>query len=201
MSESSIIEQAAKSVVVPTGIKPTGKDVVEALLALEKKARSEKVKYSFDRLIGCWRLSFITGTKKTRAKAGIILGAGRYLPQLVKIQITYSLASEQIQPQNFTAGEVKNRVTFGAIDLLVSGPTKFLPKKNILVFDFTKINVRFLGVTLYSGYIRGGELKEKQFYDRSVSQQAFFTYFFISENAIAARGRGGGLAIWGRQNN
>lgn len=199
MSDSSIIEQAAKSVVVPGGFKPTGNDVVEALLLLEKKARSEKVKNSFDRLLGNWRLCFITGTKKTRAKAGIVLGAGRYLPPFVKIQITYSPTSEQIQQQDFTAGEVVNRVIFGAIDLTVSGPIKFLNQKNILAFDFTRVKVRFFGINLYSGYIRGGELKEQKFFDRSISQQAFFTYFFVSENAIAARGRGGGLAIWGRQ--
>jgi len=52
---------------------------------------------------------------------------------------------------------------------------------------------------VYKGYIRGGEAKEKTFYDESVGKQAFFTYFIVENEIIAARGRGGGLALWSRQ--
>ncbi|NES72975.1 MAG: hypothetical protein F6K24_51155, partial [Okeania sp. SIO2D1] len=83
----------------------------------------------------------------------------------------------------------------------LSGPTKFIDKKNILAFDFTKITVKLLGVKLYSGYIRGGQESEDKFATESVGKQAFFAYFLIQEKFIAARGRGGGLAIWGKLEN
>ena len=75
---------------------------------------------------------------------------------------------------------------------------KFLAKKNILAFDFTKATVQILGKTIYNNYIRGGKKSEETFYQKKVKNQAFFGYFFITEKAIAARGRGGGLAIWGK---
>ena len=40
--------------------------------------------------------------------------------------------------------------------------------------------------------------KEESFYTDKISHQAFFAYFYLSEGAIAARGRGGGLALWSR---
>ncbi|HEY9848540.1 MAG TPA: hypothetical protein V6D28_03710 [Leptolyngbyaceae cyanobacterium] len=198
MTISSIIEQAANSVLVPSAVKPPATEVVEALLQTEKNARTDKYSYSFEDLIGNWRLCFITGTKKTRAKAGIVLGAGRYLPQLIKIELSYSPASVEVEKPDFQTGEIENRVTMGALKLVVSGPAKFVSKKNILAFDFTRMTIQLWGVKLFSGYIRDGQAKEAEFYTQSVSKQAFFAYFFVSNKTIAARGRGGGLAIWGR---
>lgn len=199
MTNVSILEQAAKSVLDPRVSKPPAAKVVEALLQAEKTARTEKIRYSFEQLIGSWRLCFITGTQKTRAKAGIVMGAGRYIPQFVKIQASYSPVSIESQQQNFEAGLFENGVAMGSFQLVLTGPTKFLNNKNILAFDFTKVKVQLLGAKLYSGAIRGGEAKEQDFYTESVGKQAFFAYFLIGEQAIAARGRGGGLALWAKQ--
>ncbi len=198
MTISDTIEQAANSVLVTSAIKPPATEVVEALLQAEKNARIDKYSYSFEDLIGNWRLCFITGTKKTRAKAGIVLGAGRYLPQLVKIELSYSPVSVEVEKLDFQPGEIENKVTLGGLKLIVSGPAKFFNKKNILAFDFTQMTIQLWGVKLFSGYIRDGQVKESKFYNESISKQAFFAYFLISKKAIAARGRGGGLAIWGR---
>jgi hypothetical protein len=51
---------------------------------------------------------------------------------------------------------------------------------------------------LYDGYIRNGRDSEAKFYEESVKEQAFFTYFLVEERCMAARGRGGGLALWTR---
>lgn len=64
---------------------PPAETVVNALLATEKAARQDKPSYCFDSLVGTWQLRFIMGTKKTRQRAGVVLGAGRYLPRWVKI--------------------------------------------------------------------------------------------------------------------
>jgi hypothetical protein len=73
-----------------------------------------------------------------------------------------------------------------------------LVNKNILAFDFTRITVKLLGKTVYQGFIRGGEAREAEFFSLSVAKQAFFAYFLVEDGIIAARGRGGGLALWGR---
>ena len=193
MENISILEQAANS-----NPKPSSNAVVAALLAAEKSAKKTKTRYSFKQLIGNWQLCFITGTKKTPKKAGIVLGAGRYIPQwIAKISIAYSAESVAEGTENSEVGRVENSVKVGAMELTLSGPTKFLPN-NILAFDFTIITVKLLGKTVYQGYIRGGESREAEFLSLSVGKQAFFAYFLIEDGIIAARGRGGGLALWGR---
>ncbi|MGK7916520.1 MAG: hypothetical protein AB4038_13415 [Prochloraceae cyanobacterium] len=200
VDNSLIITKVTQAVITKKAEKPSPDSVVEALLIAEKTAKKNKQKYSFDQLRGTWRLCFITGTKKSRARAGIVLGAGRYLPDWVKIKITYQANTEPTvkQEQDFEAGRVENLVELGPLQLCVTGPVKFLSGKNILVFDFTRTIVQVFGVKLYSGYIRGGKVSEEKFYQTSVSKQAFFAYFLVTEASIAARGKGGGLAIWAR---
>lgn len=193
METTSILEQAAKS-----NSKPSSSAVVAALLAAEKSAKKTKTRYSFEQLTGKWQLCFITGTKKTRKKAGIVLGAGRYIPEwIAKIQIAYSSESVAEGEEKSEIGRVENSVQVGAIELTLSGPIKFLPN-NILAFDFTRIAVKLLGKIVYQGFIRGGEEREAEFFSLSVGKQAFFAYFLVEDGIIAARGRGGGLALWGR---
>jgi len=192
MENLSILEQAAKS-----NTKPSPAAVVAALLEAEKNAKKNKIRYAFEQLIGNWQLCFITGTKKTRQKAGIVLGAGRYIPEWVaKIQIAYSAQAVADGEADSETGRVENSVQVGAIVLTLSGPTKFLVNKNILAFDFTRITVKLLGKTVYQGFIRGGEAREAEFFSLSVRKQAFFAYFLVEDGIIAARGRGGGLALW-----
>jgi len=194
MENISVLEQAAKS-----NTKPSAAAVVAALLEAEKNAKKNKIRYSFEQLTGNWRLCLITGTKKSRQKAGIVLGAGRYIPEWVaKIQIAYSAQAVAEGEKPSEMGRVENSVLVGAIELTLSGPTKFLVNQNILAFDFTRITVKVLGKTVYQGFIRGGESREAEFFSLSVGKQAFFAYFLVEDGIIAARGRGGGLALWGR---
>ncbi|MGD1951694.1 MAG: hypothetical protein ACFB14_18920 [Leptolyngbyaceae cyanobacterium] len=59
---TAVLEQAAHAE------RPNAKDLVTALQTTEK---STKTAYNLTDLIGTWRLHFITGTKKTRQKAGV----------------------------------------------------------------------------------------------------------------------------------
>ena len=42
------------------------------------------------------------------------------------------------------------------------------------------------------------KLGKQIFIIKLLKEQAFFNYFYFSKNLIAARGKGGGLALWGR---
>jgi hypothetical protein len=190
----SLIERAAESVATNSSQKPSQNDLVNALLQTEKTAKRDKERYSFQQLIGTWRLCFITGTKKTRQRAGIVLGSGRYLPSWVKIYLSYSPVGDGDSPE--VRGNIQNLVELGSLQFSLSGPVKFLSGKNILAFDFTRLTVKLFSFKLYKGYIRGGKTSEEKFYEESVGKQAFFAYFLVQENIIAARGRGGGLALW-----
>jgi hypothetical protein len=189
----SALDPAIEFLTTPSAIAPAPEAVVEALLMAEKAAKQSKVRYTYPQLLGSWRLGFITGTKKSRQRAGIILGAGRFLPKWVKIHLSYS-PSDSTQER----GRVQNSVELGLLQLVLTGPTQFWSKTNILAFDFTRMKVSLSGLKLYEGYIRGGEERETRFYEQSVKEQAFFTYFLVQNQSIAARGRGGGLALWTR---
>ena len=193
LTKLSILERAASFTTNKSDL-PDSTLVVETLLDLEKIAKKDKTSNSFDDLVGSWNLRFITGTKKTRKKAGIVLGAGRYIPRLVTIKITY----EKSPKPNVNIGRVKNFVRLAFLQLSLTGPVKFIIPKNILAFDFTSLTIAVCGFKLYDGYIRCGAIKEAEFEQIPLSQQAFFSYFLIQENLIAARGRGGGLALWSR---
>jgi hypothetical protein len=187
----SALDQAIEFLITPTAPPPAAKAVVEALLRAEKTAKQTQVRYTYSQLLGTWRLGFITGTKRSRQRAGVILGAGRFLPSWVKIHLSYS-QSESSQEQ----GTVQNSVEFGPLQLVLTGPTQFWSKMNILAFDFTRMKVSLFGLKLYDGYVRGGQNREAHFWEQSLKEQAFFTYFLVQNQSIAARGRGGGLALW-----
>ena len=198
MDSTQILEQAANSVTDRTVKKPAASETVAALLESEQAAKKNKSASKFEQLIGDWRLCLISGkqTRKTAKKSG------QYLPIFINIQLSYSANPlnplENIENQGFTPGTIQNIVKVASVKFTISGPAKFIEKNNLLAFDFTRMKVQMFGVKLYDGYIRNGENSEAKFYQRKISRQAFFAYFFIAEKAIAARGRGGGLALWGR---
>lgn len=190
--DQSVIEAAIEE---SKSSQPTPETVVTALVNLEKTGKKAATVASYQQLIGKWRLHFITGTKKTRQR---LLGAGRYLPSWLKIHLSYT---ENSAPSLSEAevGCVKNSVSVAGLTFTLSGPTKFFPKQKLLAFDFTHLSLKVLGKVIYSGNVRGGDQSREQFYQEPIKKQAFFRYFLIENSYIAARGRGGGLAVWRRE--
>ncbi len=184
--------------------RPDPKTVVQALIAAESQAKAAKFHHDYGAVVGTWRLTFITGTQKARQRAGVMLGAGKFLPPWVKITLAYGsgalpplagLTPPEPDPQG--QGQVLNTVEFGGLRLAVGGLT-CLHRERILAFDFTRLTASLGALPLYSGYIRQGADREQKFYGQRVKEQAFFSYFWVTEGAIAARGKGGGLALWVR---
>ncbi len=197
-----LLKQAAASLSDRTTDRPAADAVLKVLLTAEKASKQQKTRYSLADLVGDWRLCWITGTQKTRKRAGVVLGAGRYVPSFVKIQLSYTaspLVTDVPAESAFESGTMTNQVQCGPLCITLSGPAKLLKKNNILAFDFTRILLQLGNVTLYRGAVRGGATSEANFYQASVGKQAFFNYFLVQPDLLAARGRGGGLALWGRQ--
>ncbi|MBD2137550.1 hypothetical protein H6F32_08120 [Anabaena sp. FACHB-1237] len=169
--------------------------IVDALLQAENYAKKQKVKYNFSLLNGKWRLCFATGTKKARAKGGIILGQGRYVPKFVPIHITFSSSLEN---DTMLKGTITNQVQLGSMLLQLSGLTKYLDKKNILAFDFLQMQLSLFTKTIFTKSISStGE--NQDFHENPIGKLPFFSFFLVTENMIAARGKGGGLALWIRE--
>lgn len=172
--------------------RPDTKAVVNALLQAEKAAKQQRLTYSFESLLGRWRLCFATGTRKVR-RGGIVLGRGFYVPKFVPAYIFFT---SQVQNR----GEISNQVQLGGLMLKLTGPCQYLDKKNLLAFDFTRMQLCLFDRAVYSGDIRGGKTQTQDFYNQLIAKRPFFAFFCVTENFIAARGRGGGLALWIRAN-
>ncbi|WP_310416640.1 hypothetical protein [Chamaesiphon sp. OTE_8_metabat_110] len=184
---TTVLNSAAKSV-----DRPTASAMVAALQTAEITARTQKLAIPFAALLGEWRLCFATGASKTKGNQ-VKLGRGYYLPKFIPASIAFTQDAD-----SELTGTVTNKLLVGSIYIRFTGPCRYPGKKNLLVFDFTEIQLKFLGVTVYQGKIRSGKAGIKDFAKISIADLPFFAFFWAGETSIAARGRGGGLAVWVR---
>ncbi len=180
---------------VTTADRPTPPEVVAAMRAIERSHPGEPV--ALADVLGTWRLAFVTGTKKARKRAGKAIGAGRYLAAIPKITLVYC-ADAGSDSGSTSLGRAVNTVAIGALKLTVTGPIEAIAGKRILAFDFTRWSVTIGSWVVYRGEIGGGAASDATFADRPLKERPFFNYFWVSDTAIAARGKGGGLALWVR---
>ncbi len=192
----SVLSQAKNAFQGQLSTRPKPEVLVNALLQAEKAAKQQRLTYSFESLVGKWRLCFATGTKKARERGGIILGKGLYVPKFVAIYISLSAALEP----DLGRGEIANQVQLGSVSLKLTGPAQYLGKKNLLAFDFNQMLISLFGRAVYKKEIRAGKFQSEDFYNQPIAKLPFFAFFLVTEDFIAARGRGGGLALWIREN-
>ncbi|WP_310422928.1 hypothetical protein [Chamaesiphon sp. VAR_48_metabat_135_sub] len=186
-SFSSILDRAAQS-----SDRPTADAMVTALQQAEITARREKLVIPFESLLGEWRLCFATGASKDKQHGGIKLGRGYYLPKFTPASIAFTRDLES------STGTATNRLLVAGGQVQFTGPCRYPGKKNLLIFDFTEIQLKVFGLTIYQGKIRSGKGSGQDFEKLSISKLPFFAFFWAGTNGIAACGRGGGLALWVR---
>ncbi|MDF5725672.1 MAG: hypothetical protein PUP91_35545 [Rhizonema sp. PD37] len=195
---TAILARAAVAYKEPRQERPSADMVVDALLYAEKATKQQRLEYPFPSLLGKWRLCFVTGTRKVKKRGGIVLGKGFYVPKFARAHILFS-PSTQALDSTPTQGEIGNQVQLGSVSLKLLGPAQYLGKKNLLAFDFTNMQISLFGRVIYTGQIRGGK-QELDFENKPIGKLPFFAFFLVTEDFIAARGRGGGLALWIREN-
>lgn len=191
----SVLSQAAAAYRQPKGIRPSAEILVNALLQAEKAGKQQRLTYPFEFLLGKWQLCFVTGTKKVRERGGIVLGKGLYVPKFIAIYASFNATLEQDSGR----GEIANQVELNPVLLKLTGPVQYLGKKNLLAFDFNQMLISMFGRVVYNRAIRSGKVKTEDFYNQPIAKLPFFAFFLVTEDFIAARGRGGGLAFWIRE--
>ncbi len=189
----TVLTQAAQAFRGKATERPTAEAIVAALIQAETATKRSRLTYPFEPLLDNWRLCFVTGTRKVRRRGGIVLGKGFYLPKLAIAQISFSATEAELAVGK---GAIANQVEVGPVLMRFTGPAHYLGKKNLLAFDFTHLQIKVLGKTVYSGAVRGGKKKTQDFYSQAVATLPFFAFFLVTPDLIAARGRGGGLALW-----
>jgi hypothetical protein len=167
--------------------RPTTATLVEALLQTEKAAKQQTL--TVEKLLGNWQLHF---SSRGKVKLTDSQRRGFYLPSWLPAQIGFAAQEMQGAPLTIT-----NQVAIGAVKLKLSGPARFSEKKNLLAFDFTRMEIQILGQTVYNGKFPSPR-EGKEFMEIPIGKLPFFAFFVADGAMVAARGRGGGLAIWVR---
>jgi hypothetical protein len=168
-----------------------GRDLVEALLALEKDTKQQRSRIEVASLIGDWRLAFATSGKirpSDRRRSGF------YWPKITPARISFHPNPESDRP-NRPPLCIQNQIGLGQLELTLSGFARYLEPKNLLAFDFTQLQVQIFNKTLYQGKFPSQTTAEN-FAEQPIGKLAFFSFFAVRDRWIAARGKGGGLAIW-----
>lgn len=188
---ASVLATAASS--APRQDRPSPHALVVSLLDQERQTKRSPQPLSAGSLLGTWRLRF-TAPKKPAYKSGKPVGSGFYIPALAKATLSFFEDAEQ--PQKLG---IQNQLQVGLLKLRFTGPAKVLAPKNLLAFDFTHLELGFGNLNLLRLPIRGGSSRVEDFATTPVGKLPFFAFFAAQPSYIAARGRGGGLALWGKE--
>jgi hypothetical protein len=180
-STSSYFDPAAILARVASTNLPAASEVIEALLSTEKIQKKTPVQIPLTAIEGTWRLRFASGAKKT--KRGLKLGKGYYLPSWIYAAISFE-----------AIGKIQNKLCLGGLEIRFTGPCRAHDQQNIVVFDFTQLQILIGEKVLHSRSINKYPIEE--FATRSIGKLPFFVFLWASSESIAARGRGGGLAVW-----
>jgi hypothetical protein len=170
---------------------PDTRSVVNALLTAEKTVKQTKHAIDFADLAGEWRLCFSSGVKRAKKGKGITLDKGYYLPKFIPAFI--SISPNLADPSK---GTIANQISLGGLRLKFTGVCRYPGKKNLLIFDFTDLEIYMFGRKIYQTKIRSGKTPDVNFSEIPIGKLPFFSFFWASSTSIAARGKGGGVALW-----
>lgn len=189
-SQPSAVVQAAVEGFRGHADRPDGPTLTAALLELERQTRQAHQTLSPDALKGRWRLGF-TASKKAHFQEGKPTGSGFYIPAIAQAYLSFKPNPQD--PQQLT---IENQLRLLTLRVKFTGPAKYLAKKNLLAFDFNSLTVTLAGLPLYRGSVGSRQRSLTDFAAEPIAQLPFFAFFAAPGDYIAARGRGGGLAMW-----
>ncbi len=161
--------------VVPKGIPSLTK-----LIELESFARKNGSGIDYESLIGSWR--FFSVWQEGKDKQNYIFSS---LLRLFSAKLELIKDQSEKQSYNFY---LTNSIQFGPLSIKFSGSGYLKGSQPLLPFYFKTIDLSLSERVLLSRSINQDDIKEGP----------FFAFIGIGENGqwLAARGRGGGLALW-----
>mmetsp|Transcript_4357 Transcript_4357/g.10677 ORF Transcript_4357/g.10677 Transcript_4357/m.10677 type:complete len:233 (-) Transcript_4357:138-836(-) len=175
-SKDEALETLAASALEEESREP--QEVFEAIRLLEKAKDKEGVSGFADKLTGDWRLIYTTGTSQTEKQVGRI----NYVP-IVAVQ-RFDMDKEFI----------RNGVYFGPLSLEFEGSLRWIEDQRRLEFDFEVLKVCGFSLDLPDWARSALGMKSSAPYKR----QPAFNFVAADGTVIAARGAGGGVALWVR---
>jgi hypothetical protein len=181
-----------------SGLPPTPRPPADApqgaeLLELERRSRQLGSGISADQLVGEWRLDQLWSKRETSPQEGAAaLLRGLQACLAIELRDAHGGASGDT-PNGL---QLRNSVQLGPVQLRFLGPGELRGRRPLLVFRFSLWQLVWGERVLASG----------QLAEPAPRRQPFFALIACSAAAnesgtawLAARGRGGGLALWRRQ--
>ena len=180
-------------------------DVYASIAALEKRKPAKgEAKVNGADLNGKWRLVYTSGTKNVKANLNKAGFGGSYFP-VPAIQ-SFDVQNERI----------RNGIYLGPIEFFFDGPFLWRENLGMLEFTFTKVSLKLGPLGPWSVDIDdgkwegvkgaeqaasagGGRIEKADAKATKPGANPFFKFVFADDRCIAARGRGGGLALWARE--
>lgn len=149
-----------------------------ALLELEDFSRREGSGLQVVDLIGRWRLDQVWGKGSSR-------------PSSFSAALLRGLAARLEIAQGTTADHLRlgNAVNLGALELRFEGEGKLQGRRPLLMFWFERLQLRLGGRVLLERPLARPKEKRLPFFALIAAERT-------GEGWMAARGRGGGLALW-----
>ena len=147
----------------------------DQLLGLEAQVRRQGSGLGVQQLLGSWRLEQVwpKGSPQPSALSAALLRG---------LQARLELA-----PGEGEALRISNAVNLGALELRFSGEARLLGARPLLQFRFDQLQLRLAGRVLLQRGLPAPPAK----------RQPFFALIARDPSGwLAARGRGGGLAVW-----
>ncbi len=162
---------------MPNPTAPTG----EELLHLERRSRQQGSGIGSAELVGVWQLDQLWGKRDASPQAS----AAALLRGLQ--------ASLSIEADNGGRLQLRNSVQLGPLELRFLGPGVLRGRRPLLEFCFERWQLGWGTRVLANGRLAAPERRRRPFFALIACSQAG------GDGAwLAARGRGGGLALWRR---
>ena len=180
--------------------KVDSEDLYQSIAQLEKESAKE---VSLEALNGKWKLQWTTGTAKVSANVNRA-GDGSYFP----VTAVQSFDAERLR--------IRNGIYAGPLSFFFDGPFRWIERKDgsgLLEFTFNRVSLALGPLGPWSQEIDGGAWDSVKAAEEKASggqgkvtstksskkkSTPFFKILFADGSVIAARGRGGGLALWQR---
>jgi hypothetical protein len=155
----------------------------DRLLQLERRCRAEGSGLAASDLIGRWQLEQVWGKGSGRPST---LSAALLRALAARLEITPSSVPESLR--------LANAVNLGALELRFEGEGQLRGRRPLLVFWFERLQLRLAGRVVLERTLQRPETRRLPFFAliaRAVPGDP------VGERGwLAARGRGGGLALW-----
>mmetsp|Transcript_16795 Transcript_16795/g.41237 ORF Transcript_16795/g.41237 Transcript_16795/m.41237 type:complete len:341 (+) Transcript_16795:576-1598(+) len=184
-------------------------DVFASIAALEKVKKAERRVVGAE-LNGQWRLVYTSGTKKVAANLNRAGFGGSYFPL------------PAVQSFDMENSRIRNGIYLGPIKFYFDGPFVWREKLSMLEFTFTRVSLALGPLGPWSVDIDDGKWDQVKAAEQTASEgqgmvekkggskakgagsgkagaNPFFKFVHTDDKCIAARGRGGGLALWSRE--